>query len=221
MSSKTLTLTEPLRAYLLAVGVREDPLLASLREETQRLPDSNMQIAPEQGAFMSVLTRALRARRALEIGTFTGYSSLAIARALADGGRLVCCDVSEEYTAVARRYWDLAGVADRITLHLAPAEQTLAELRRAGEEGTFDLAFVDADKENYPAYVEHALALLRVGGVLLIDNVLWSGAVADPADQRETTTILRALNAALAADPRVELSLIPIGDGLTMAVKVR
>lgn len=142
-----------------------------------------------------------------------------VARALGEQGYLVCCDVSDTFTAVARRYWHRAGVAHRITLHLAPAAETLADLRRSGADGSFDLAFIDADKESYPAYVEHALALLRTGGVLLIDNVLWGGAVADPTDQRESTVTLRNLNAALAVDPRVDVAMLPLGDGLTMAVK--
>lgn len=219
MSSKTLALTDPLRDYLLAVGVREDALLAELRAETAAMPDAQMQIAPEQGAFMGVLTRALRVGRALEIGTFTGYSSLVVARALVPGGRLVCCDVSEEFTSVARRYWARAGVADRIDLHLGPALSTLQRLRAEGADGTFDLAFIDADKPGYAAYVEEVLPLLRAGGVLLIDNVLWSGHVADDADQRPNTVAIRDLNAQLARDPRVDLVMLPLGDGLTMACK--
>ena len=219
MSSKTLTLTEPVRDYLLRHGVREDALLAELRAETAALPESQMQIAPEQGAFMAVLAKSIGARRALEIGTFTGYSALVVARALPPDGKLVCCDVSEAFTAIARRYWERAGVSDRIELHLAPALETLDRLRAEGAEGTFDLAFVDADKENYAAYVDRALALLRTGGVLLIDNVLWSGSVADPEDRRPNTVAIRALNAQLATDTRVDLSMLPIGDGLTMCCK--
>lgn len=219
MSSKTLQLTDPVRDYLLRFGVREDALLAELRAETAAMPEAQMQIAPEQGAFMGALALAIGARRALEVGTFTGYSSTVVARALPPDGKLVCCDVSEAFTAVARRYWARAGVADRIELHLGPALATLDALRADGQDGTFDLAFVDADKENYPAYIDRVVALLRPRGVLLVDNVLWSGSVADPADQRETTAALRRVNESLARDPRVDLAMLPIGDGLTMAVK--
>jgi predicted O-methyltransferase YrrM len=219
LSSKTLALTDPLRDYLLRHGVREDALLAELRTETAALPEARMQIAPEQGAFMAVLARAIGARRALEIGTFTGYSSLVVARALPEDGMLVCCDVSPAFTAIARRYWERAGVSSRIRLHLAPALETLDRLRAEGADGTFDLAFVDADKGNYSAYVDRALALLRTGGVLLIDNVLWSGSVADPADVQPDTVAIRALNTQLATDPRVDLAMLPVGDGLTMCCK--
>ncbi|MCB9689591.1 MAG: class I SAM-dependent methyltransferase [Alphaproteobacteria bacterium] len=217
MSAKTLNLTEPLRAYLLDVGVREDAVLASLRERTAALPEARMQICAEQGALLTLLTRLLGARRALEVGTFTGYSSICIARGLADGGRLTCCDVSDTWTSMAREAWSEAGVADRVELRLAPAVETLDALLADGHEGTFDLAFVDADKESYLAYHERALRLLRPGGVALYDNVLWGGSVLDDEDQRPSTVAIRAFNRALAGDERVDLVLVPIGDGLTVA----
>ncbi len=217
MSAKTLSLTDDLRAYLLRVGVREDPLLADLRERTARLPEARMQICAEQGAFLTLLTRLVGARRALEVGTFTGYSSVCIGRGLPPDGHLLCCDVSAEWTAMAREAWARAGLSDRVELRLAPALETLDRELAAGGEGTFDLAFVDADKESYLAYHERVLRLLRPGGVVLYDNVLWSGRVIDPADQSASTVAIRAFNDALAADERVDLVLLPLGDGLTMA----
>lgn len=217
MSAKTLNLTEPLRAYLLDVGVREDALLASLRERTASLPEARMQICAEQGALLTLLTRLIGARRALEVGTFTGYSSICIARGLVDGGRLTCCDVSDTWTSIAREAWFDAGVADRVELRLAPAVDTLDALLADGHEGTFDLAFVDADKESYLAYHERVLRLLRPGGVALYDNVLWGGSVLDEQDLRPTTVAIREFNRALASDDRVDLVLVPIGDGLTVA----
>ena len=178
-----------------------------------------MQIAPEQGQFMALLARLMGARRALEVGVFTGYSALAVALALPQDGRLVACDVSAEWTAVARRYWAEAGGAHKIALHLAPALETLAALRAGGEEGTYDLAFIDADKVNYGAYYEACLALLRPGGLVLVDNVLWGGAVADPAVQDAETRAIRAFNERLHGDPRVDLAVLPVGDGLTLARK--
>jgi predicted O-methyltransferase YrrM len=219
MSSKTLTLTDPLRRYLLDVGVREDPLLAELRAETAALPGAGMQICPEQGALMEVLARSIGARRALEIGTFTGYSSLVLARALPADGRITCCDVSDTYTAIARRYWERAGVVDRVELRLGPALDSLRAMVAEGRAETYDLAFVDADKENYGAYHELALVLLRPGGVLLYDNVLWSGKVLDETDRSASTEAIRALNRQLRVDDRIDLAMIPIGDGLTFARK--
>ncbi len=219
MSQSTLHLPDTLHDYLLDRSLREPPLLGRLREETGAMEQASMQIAPEQGQLLALLVELLGARRALEVGTFTGYSSLVVALALPEEGRLVACDVSEEWTAVARRYWEEAGVAHKIDLRLAPAVQTLDELLRAGEEGSFDFAFIDADKRSYRAYYERALRLLRPGGLVAVDNTLWSGRVADPEVVDDDTVALRAFNAELHEDERVTLSLVPIGDGLTLARK--
>lgn len=222
MSKRTIQVDDRLYDYIHENSLREDPLLRRLREETARNPMSNMQISPEQGQFMALLAELIGAKNAIEIGTFTGYSAISVARVLKPGGKLICCDVSDEYTAVARRYWTEAGLADRIDLRLAPAIQTLDELIAKGGAGTMDFAFIDADKENYDAYYERVLRLLRPGGLVTIDNVLWDGKVADPsvrdADDVDTAAI-RALNKKLAKDERVTLSLIPISDGLTLARK--
>jgi caffeoyl-CoA O-methyltransferase len=178
-----------------------------------------MQIAPEQGQFMALLLRLIGARQVLEIGTFTGYSALAMALALPENGRLVACDVSEDWTAIARRYWAEAGVEGRIDLAIAPASETLARLRREGGDGRFDASFIDADKPNYPLYYEESLALLRPGGLIMVDNALWSGAVADPARDDPETEALRRLNRTARDDARVDVSLVPIGDGLLLARK--
>lgn len=219
MSARTIPMTEPLHAYLLAHGVREPEVARRLREHTQTMEMARMQISPEQGAFLGFLVRALGVRRAIEVGTFTGYSALVTALALPEDGQLLCCDVSREWTDVGRPYWQAAGVADRIDLRLAPAAETLASLRAEGLDGTVDFAFVDADKPGYAAYIDLLHGLLRPGGVIGIDNVLWSGRVADPADTSEDTVALRALNAALATDARWDLSMVPIGDGLTLLRK--
>ncbi|MDH5227607.1 MAG: class I SAM-dependent methyltransferase [Gammaproteobacteria bacterium] len=219
MSNRSITLTDPIYQYMNDVSLREAPVLRALREETAALTQRSMQIAPEQGQFMALLVRLLRARRCLEIGVFTGYSSLATALALPPDGRIVACDVSEEWTAIARRYWEQGGVAHRIDLHIAPATNTLDALLQQGQAGTFDLAFIDADKTNYLAYYERTLQLLRPGGLVLIDNTLWSGRVADPAVNDPDTVALRELNTALLRDERVDLSLLPVGDGLTLALK--
>jgi predicted O-methyltransferase YrrM len=219
MSSSTLALTDELRRYLVDVSVHEHPVLVSLREETAKMPMARMQIAPEQGAFMAMVVKLTGARRILEVGTFTGYSSLAMALAMPADGRMICCDVSAEFTDLARRAWRDAGVADRIELRLAPAVETLDGLLAEGRAGTFDLAFVDADKENYLAYHERCLKLLRQGGVTLFDNVLWGGAVIDEKDTSSSTVAIRELNARLHADDRVDLAMVPIGDGLTFARK--
>ena len=219
MSNKFLQLTEPVYEYLRSVSLREHDALRRLREETARMSESNMQISPEQGQFMSLLVELLGARKTLEVGVFTGYSALAVALALPPEGRVVACDVSEEWTRVARRYWAEAGVADKITLRLAPALETLDGLLRAGEAGTFDFAFIDADKGSYAAYYERALELIRPGGLVAIDNVLWGGRVADPANDEADTVAIRALNERLRRDERVSLSLVPIADGLTLALK--
>lgn len=219
MSNRTLPLDARLYAYLLANSLREPEVLRRLREETLAMPEANMQIAPEQGQLMALLVRLMGAKRILEIGTFTGYSALVMALALPADGRLIACDVSAEWTAIARRYWQEAGVAGRIELRLAPALVTLDRLIGDGAAGSFDLAFIDADKENYRAYYERALTLLRAGGLILIDNTLWGGSVADPARDDAETRAIRALNAALHHDERIDLALVPIGDGLTLARK--
>jgi len=206
--------------YLRTVVARESPLQQRLREETAKLPMGGMQIGADQGVFLAFLVRLIGARNAIEIGTFTGYSALSVASALAPGGRLVCCDVSEEWTAIARRYWAEAGVADRIELHLRPAQETLAELLRKHGPGSFDFAFIDADKTGYDAYYEACLELLRPGGLIAIDNVLWSGTVADPADQKPDTVALRALTVKIRDDRRVDASLVSLGDGVLLARKL-
>jgi caffeoyl-CoA O-methyltransferase len=208
-----------LHDYLLTVSVREPSLLGELREETAKLPGGGMQITREQGQFMRLLVELIGARRALEVGVFTGYSSISVALGLPADGQLIACDISAEYTDVARRYWERAGVAERIQLHLGPALRTLERLVETGQSGTFDFAFIDADKENYVAYYERSLQLLRRGGLIAIDNTLWHGSVADPDDQRESTLAIRALNARVGDDPRVSASLVPIGDGLFLARK--
>lgn len=219
MSNRTIAVTDSLYDYLLAVSLREADLQRRLREETAANPSARMQIAPEQGQFMALVARMIGAKRCLEVGVFTGYSSLAVALALPDDGRIVACDVSEEWTAVARRYWQAAGVAHKVELRLAPALETLDGLIMAGEAGRYDLAFIDADKTNYLAYYERVLTLLRPGGVVMTDNTLWSGRVADPEVGDADTVALRHYNEHLHRDERVDLSLVPIGDGLTLARK--
>jgi caffeoyl-CoA O-methyltransferase len=219
MSTKTLNVDAKLYDYLLAVSVREPRVLAQLREETARLPNAGMQISPEQGALMQLLVETLGARRCLEVGVFTGYSSTAVALSLPADGRLIACDVSVEFTDVARRYWRLAGVEERIDLRLGPALDTLDALLASGHAATFDFAFIDADKDNYFNYYERCLELLRPGGLLAVDNVLWGGAVVDPADDRASTRAIRALNDIIRADARVTISLVPIGDGLFLVRK--
>lgn len=219
MSNRLLPLTEHLRDYLLSVSLRENPAQQALREETRSVRGALMQISPEQGAFMALLVQLTGTRRAIEIGTYTGYSALTVAQALPPDGRLICCDVSEEWTAIGRRHWAMAGVADRIDLRLGPALATLDGLIGDGGTGRWDMAFIDADKANYDGYYERCLTLLRPGGLILIDNVLWSGAVADPARTDPDTTALRALNAKLHVDERVTLAMLPVGDGLTLALK--
>jgi predicted O-methyltransferase YrrM len=219
MSRQTLTLDDRLYAYLLDESLREPDVLRRLREETASHPKAEMQIAPEQGQFMALLVRLMAARRILEVGVFTGYSSLAMALALPADGRLLACDVSEEFTRVARRYWREAGVESRIELRLAPAVETLDALLAAGERGCFDLAFLDADKESYDAYYERSLALLRPGGLIVIDNVLQEGKVADPAVETAPVVSIRHLNRKLLRDERIDLSMLPVADGLTLARK--
>ena len=219
MSNRTIGLSDRLYDYLLAVSLREEDLLRQLREETAQHPMRQMQIAPEQGQFMALLVQLLGAKRTLDVGVFTGYSSLAVALALPDDGQIVACDVSEEYTAIARRYWQTAGVTDKIDLQLAPALETLDRLLAEGQAGSFDFAFIDADKENYWNYYERCLELLRPGGLITVDNVLWSGRVAEATTYETSTKAIQAFNAKLHDDERVRLSLVPIADGLTLALK--
>jgi predicted O-methyltransferase YrrM len=219
MSERTLNLDPVLYSYLLNHSVREHPALRELREATAGMPHAGMQISPEQGQFMALLVRLVNAKRTLEIGVFTGYSAMSVALALPSDGKIVACDVSEEWTAMARRHWAKAGVAGKIDLRLAPALQTLDKLIAEGAAGTFDFAFIDADKTNYHAYYERCLTLVRRGGLIAVDNTLWSGAVADPRNVERDTLAIRAFNDALHHDSRVELSLLPVGDGLTLALK--
>ncbi len=219
MSNRTINLDETLYQYLLDHSVRESALQRGLREVTSQLEMSRMQISPEQGQFMALLVELLGAERIIEIGTFTGYSALCLAQAMPEQGELICCDVNKEWTDIGRRFWRDAGVEARIDLHLAPALDTLGNLIKYGEAETFDMAFIDADKTNYLNYYECCLALVRRGGLILFDNTLWGGAVADPSDQDADTQALRELNERLHRDERVSISLVPIGDGLTLARK--
>jgi O-methyltransferase len=216
---RAVTMTEGLYRYLVDHSLREHPVLRELREETARLPKAVMQIGPDQGQFMALLARLTGARRCIEVGVFTGYSSLAVAMALPEEGRIVALDVSEEWTAIAQRYWKKAGVEHKIDLRLAPALSTLDTLISLQEAGRFDMAFIDADKGNYLAYYERCLILVRPGGLILVDNTLWSGDVADPSKQEPDTVALRAFNDALHRDERIDLALLPVGDGLTLARK--
>jgi len=217
VSNRSIGLDESLHDYLLSVGVREPEVLRRLRDETAELPNAGMQIAPEEGAALAMLVRLTGARRVLEVGTFTGYSSTAMALALPADGTILCCDVSEEWTDVARRAWIRSGVEEKVELRLGPAVDTLDDLLAADEAGTFDLAFIDADKDNYAAYYARALRLVRRGGLIAIDNVLWSGRVADPSVNDDSTLAIRELNALIAEDERVDVVMLPIADGLTLA----
>jgi len=219
MTGKSIDLTDALYEYLLATSVRESELLRRLREETAKLELGRMQIAPDQGQLMHLLAELAGARRAIEIGVFTGYSSICVASALPTDGVLIACDVSEEWTAVARRYWREAGLEARIDLRLAPALQTLDALVDAGDAGRFDFVFIDADKEGYDAYYERSLVLLRAGGLVVVDNVLWGGSVIDEEDRSEDTRAIRALNEKIRDDDRVSASMLPVGDGITLARK--
>jgi caffeoyl-CoA O-methyltransferase len=219
MSNQTTPLTPELYRYLLDVSLREPDVLRRLRIHTATLAEAHMQIAPEQGQFMALLVELLGARRVIEIGVFTGYSALAVALALPPDGRLLACDVSEEWTTLARPFWQEAGVTDKIDLRLAPALATLDALLAGGQAGRFDFAFIDADKENTIVYYERLLSLLRSGGLIAVDNVLWNGWVADPRHNEQDTVAIRAFNQHLHADERVSLSVVPIGDGLTLARK--
>jgi predicted O-methyltransferase YrrM len=219
MASQTLGLEKHLYDYLQSVSLREAEILTQLRQETAQHPMGRMQIAPEQGQFMALLVQLMRAKKTIDVGVFTGYSSLVVALALPTDGKVVACEVNEEYAAIACRWWQQAGVADKIELHIVPARQTLNQLLAAGEADTFDFVFIDADKSNYESYYEQALQLVRPGGLIAIDNVLWSGRVADFQVQDNRTNKIRAFNQKLHQDLRITLSLVPIGDGLTLALK--
>ena len=219
MSNQTIGLDDRLYSYLLSATLREADVLAELRKETAEHSQAQMQVSPEQGQFMALLVQLIGAKKTLEIGVFTGYSALAVAMALPADGQIVACDVSEEFTAIARPYWQKANVASKIDLRIAPALDTLEALIASGESGTFDFAFIDADKSSYDSYYEKSLQLIRPGGLIAVDNTLWYGRVADPAVQDNRTQQIRALNEKVRDDERVTMSLVPIGDGLLLAVK--
>ena len=220
MANTTLGLSDSLSNYIKSVSVREPEILAKLREETAKVPMAIMQIAPEQGQFMSLLVQLLGVKKTLDIGVFTGYSSLVVALALPEDGKVVACDIDEDCTAIASRYWQEAGVSHKIDLRLAPALETLEKLIAEGQANSFDFAFIDADKRNYDNYYEQCLKLIRPGGLIAIDNVLWSGKVADPDDTDKRTIAIREFNQKLHQDSRVQISLVPIADGLTLALKL-
>ncbi len=219
MSNRTLSIDDRTYDYLCNVSINESDLLRQLREETAQLDYSVMQISPEQGQFMSLLIKMMAAKRAIEIGTFTGYSSICVASAMPEEGRLICCDISPQWTSIAEKYWALAGLEEKIELYTQPAEQTLQKLLDDGAEKTFDFIFIDADKQNYISYYEMALRLLRKGGIIAVDNTLWSGAVADPENIEPGTRAIRRFNDMLKEDTRVSSSLLTIGDGLTLILK--
>ena len=219
MSTGILNYTKALRDYLWDKGIDEHPALKELRIETTGLPESMMQICPEQGALMGNLIRMISAKRTIEVGTFTGYSALAVALALPEDGQVIACDVSKVWTAIGKEKWEQAGVSHKIDLRLGPAVDTLDELIQQGQEGSFDFAFIDADKVNYTAYYEKCLQLITTGGVIAIDNVLWGGSVLDSKRNDEDTKAIRELNDFVALDERVNISMIPIGDGVTLVVK--
>ena len=219
MSNRTLAISESIYQYLCDHSLREDPILKELRDHTYDMEERAMQIAPEQGQFMQMLIKLIGAKNTIEVGVFTGYSSLAIALALPEDGRIVACDVNPQYTSVAEKFWVSAGVREKIDLRIGPARDTLSELISDGFTGTFDFAFIDADKVNYDHYYELCLQLIRPGGLITVDNVLWGGATADDSINDTDTTSIRALNDKLHRDERIDLSLVPIGDGLTLAMK--
>lgn len=219
MANQTLGLSPQLYQYFQSISLREPEVLSRLRQETARHPLSRMQIAPEQGQFMALLVQLMGAKKTLEIGVFTGYSALVVALALPDDGQIIACDLDRDCTAIARRYWQQAGVCHKIDLRLAPASETLANLLEEKRANTFDFAFIDADKGNYDHYYEYALQLVRPGGLIALDNVLWGGKVADPQVQDSRTRKIRDLNEKLHHDERISLSLVPIADGLTLALK--
>lgn len=220
MANRTIQITDRVYDYLQEASVREPEILKRLRAETAELPEHNMQIGPEQGQFMALLVGLIGARRALEIGTFTGYSALAVALALPDDGKLIACEISEEYTMIGKRYWQEAGLDTNIDLKIGLALDTLDGLIAEGQAETFDFAFIDADKVNYQNYFDRTLILVRPGGLIAVDNVLWNGAVADPRNTTKNTEAIRQFNAKLGNDPRVAISMVPIGDGLTLARKL-
>lgn len=217
MGKRTLDLTDPLYDYMLSVSLRDNALQRSLREETDKLEWGIMQVSADQAQFMRLLLKLMGARRVLEIGTFTGYSALVMAGALPDDGEIIACDSSEEWTSMAVDYWQRAGEAHKINLHIGPALQTLKQLADGGRQHQFDAAFIDADKQNILNYYEYCMTLVRPGGLIMIDNVLWGGSVIDPAAQDDDTNAIRAANKFLNLDDRVDISLVPIGDGLTLA----
>lgn len=219
MSNKTLQITDSLYQYLLSISLREPVILRELREETSTMPRANMQISPEQGQFMALLIELLGAKKTLEVGVFTGYSALWVALTLPAEGQLVACDINPEWTSIAQRYWQRAGVANKIDLRLGPAIQTLDQLIEAGEAGSFDFAFIDAEKTEYEDYYQRALELIRPGGLIAVDNVLRNGRVIDPNFTDEDTGAIRTFNSARLHDEQVTLSMIPIADGLTLARK--
>lgn len=219
MTARSLTLTDALHAYMLQHSLRESEVKQRLRLETSKLERANMQIAPEQGQLLALLLELMGAKRVIEIGTFTGYSALCMAEALPAGGELICCDISEEWTDMGKAYWAEAGVADRISLRLGPAVETLDALLSQGQAGCFDAAFIDADKTNYINYYERCLQLLRPGSLLMIDNTLWYGRVVEDDNQKQDTVAVREFNEHIHGDDRVSMSLVPIGDGLTLARK--
>ena len=219
MSSSTIGLSNELRRYMLDVSFRDDEILKQLREETLTLKEAQMQISPEQGAFLSILIKILNAKKTLDIGVFTGYSSLVVARELPDDGLVVACDTSIEWTSIAKKYWKLAGVDNKVDLHLAPAIETLEKLIVEGQGSTYDFSFIDADKINYQSYYEYSLTLVKPGGIIAVDNVLWSGQVIDEYDSEPATRAIRSFNKKLYQDDRVSITMVPIGDGLTLAYK--
>jgi predicted O-methyltransferase YrrM len=219
MSVDLLNITPQIHDYLLSVSLKEHPVLQRLREKTQTLPNAQMQISPEQGQFMQLLLKLMKAKKTLEAGTFTGYSALCAALALPADGKVIACDISEEWTSIGKPFWEEAGVADKIDLCLGPALDTMQGFIADGQQATFDFIFIDADKANYTNYYEAAVELVRQGGLIAIDNTLWGGDVADPQDNDNRTKAIRALNDRVYNDNRVDISLIPIGDGLTLAWK--
>lgn len=219
MSDSTINLTSTVYSYLKNNSLREPEILKQLRDKTHKTFQARMQISPEQGQFMRLLIEILDAKKTLDVGTFTGYSALAVALSLADNGKVIACDTNVKWTNIAKHFWEMAQVSHKIDLKLGPALQTLDTLLANGEENTFDFAFIDADKQNYISYYEKSLALMRTGGLIAIDNVLWGGQVANPAIRDSDTVIIRELNARILSDERVTISMLPIGDGLTLARK--
>ena len=219
MSIRNVYIDDNIYDYILNNSLRDLPILEKLREETRKMPEGRMQISSDQGQFMALLVRLMGAKKIVEVGTFTGYSTLVMALSLPENGQIVACDISEEYTKVARRFWQEAGISDKIKLRLGLAKETLADILSNGGSGMFDMAFIDADKENYMVYYEKCLELLRPGGLILVDNVLWSGKPANPDEIDNDTVAIREFNIAIHKDERVDLSLLPVGDGLTLARK--